>query len=64
MPLLIEPIVEIAMKTMTLTILSAIVLAGLAGATPAFATGFDANFVVQSTAVLLPVPTLFHYRIP
>lgn len=34
------------MKTMTLTILSAIVLAGLAGATPAFATGFDANFVV------------------
>jgi len=35
------------MKTMTRTILVAIVLAGLAAATPAFATGFNANFVIS-----------------
>jgi len=38
--------VETSVKTMTRTILSAIVLAGLAVATPAFATGFDVNFVI------------------
>jgi hypothetical protein len=35
------------MKTMTRTILSGFFLTALAAATPAFATGFDANFVVS-----------------
>jgi len=35
------------MQTMMRTILSGLVLTALAAATPAFATGFDANFVVS-----------------
>jgi hypothetical protein len=57
-PLPIELIVEIAMKTMTRTILSAIVVAGLAAATPAFATTM-ANFTID-----VPGGTVYTFSLP